>query len=215
MKKYLGFFLLAFSLASEAQFSYSQFALQVSQTQVNPIPKLYQRNMGVILGLQKGASTFIEFGGEAHWRKISLRKPRITGATVSMEYNFGDHVVGYKAGGWMKQGRINFTYGANLVYFTDFKGLAQYGVNPAIGFRLAGFHLTNGFNILMGDNELEGPNTLYLSLRYYFPVRNKFVWDRREQEKRKRDRERAREKRHRDNENKEEEKKGLRKLLRL
>ena len=157
MKKYLFLFLLVLSLTSDAQFSYSH-ALPGAPQWANPIPKLYQRNMGVVLGLQKGAQTFIEFGGEAHWRKISLRKPRITGATVSMEYNFGDHVVGYKAGGWMKQGRINFTYGANLVYFTDFKGLSQYGVNPAIGFRLAGFHLINGFNILAGDSELEGHN---------------------------------------------------------
>ena len=88
-------------------------------------------------------------------------------------------------------------------------------MNPAIGFRLAGFHLINGFNILAGDSELEGPNTLYLSLRYYFPVRNKFVWDRREQERRKRDRERAREKRQRGQADDNEEKKGLRKLLHL
>lgn len=212
MKKYLAFvFFISFSLAANAQ--HQMPVVNTGYFTGLPIPKLYQRNTGVILGLQKGRSTFIELGAEAHWRKISLRKPRITGATVSMEYNFGNHVVGYKAGGWMKRGRINFTYGANLVYFTDFKGLSQYGVNPAIGFRLAGFHLTNGFNILTGNSELEGPNTLYLSLRYYFPLRNKFTWDRREQEKRQR--ERAREKRKRENEKEEGEQKSLRKLLHL
>ena len=31
---------------------------------------------------------------------------------------------------------------------------------------------------LAGDKELEGANTLYITLRYYFPVKNKFTWDR-------------------------------------
>ena len=213
-KTFFIFSFLLFSFASGAQYAFRSFNGESRFSAVSsPIPKLYQRNFGMVLGLQKGRSTFVELGGEMHWRKISLRKPRITGATVNMEYNFSNHVIGYKAGGWMKQGRINFTYGANLVYFTNFKGLERYGVNPAIGFRLAGFHLINGFNILAGDPELEGPNTLYLSLRYYFPLRNKFVWDKREQEKRRRERERQREKSEKEKEG--DEKKGLRKLLHL
>lgn len=205
--------LMAFSLAADAQYSFGSYH-ERPVAPINLIPKLYQRNSGIILGLEKGKSTFIELGGEMHWRKVSLRNPRITGATASMEYNFSNHVIGYKAGGWMKQGRINFTYGANLVYFTDFNGMNRYGINPAIGFRLAGFHLINGFNILTGDTgdkEMAGPNTLYLSLRYYFPLRNKFIWDRREQEKRKKQRERDKQKKQ--DEEKDTEKKGLRKLL--
>jgi hypothetical protein len=102
-----------------------------------------------------------------------------------MEYNFRNHVVGYKAGLWMKRSRINFTYGGNVVYFSNFKGLQRYGVGPSIGFRLAGFHLINGYNFLAGDKELEGANTLYMSLRYYFPIKNKFTWDRKTMMKKK------------------------------
>lgn len=144
--------------------------------------KLKQRNHGVILGLQRGRSTAIELGGEAHWRKISLKDPQIIGATANMEYNFSEHMVGYKAGMWMKRGRVNLTYGGNVGYHTDFKGRNIYSVGPAIGFRMLGLHLINGYNFQMGDTETvkdggTGVNKLYMSLRYYFPLENKFVWD--------------------------------------
>jgi hypothetical protein len=184
--------------------SYNSFSL-------SSIPaKLRQRNYGMILGLQRGASTAIELGGEAHWRKISLRNPVITGASANLEYSFGNHVIGYKAGVWRKQGRVNLTYGANVAYFTNFKGLHKYGGGPAIGFRLAGFHFINGYNFLGGDKELKEVNTLYVTLRYYFPLQNKFTWDKKspkqkEREKRKKQRKKSKKK--------QEEKKGLKKLF--
>jgi len=164
--------------------------------------KLMQRNHGIIIGLQRGSSTAIELGGEAHWRKISLKKPNIIGATANMEYDFSQHMVGYKVGGWMKQGRINFTYGANLGYHTDFKGRNIYTAGPAIGFRLLGLHLMNGYNFQAGDTKTEkgegsGVNKLYMSLRYYFPMQNKFVWDKptkKQKEKAKAKKQRQREK---------------------
>lgn len=144
--------------------------------------KLRQRNHGVIVGIQRGRSTAIELGGEAHWRKISLKDPHIIGATANMEYDFSQHMVGYKAGMWMKRGRVNLTYGGNIGYHTDFKGRNIYTAGPAVGFRLLGLHLINGYNFQMGDTEVDkdggtGVNKLYMSLRYYFPLENKFVWD--------------------------------------
>src|SRR5688500_18592257 len=59
--------------------------------------KLFQRNLGMIAGVQRGKNTAIELGGEAHWRKISLLKPHVFGATANMEYNFSSNVIGYKA----------------------------------------------------------------------------------------------------------------------
>lgn len=169
--------------------------------------KLFQRNTGVIVGLQKGNSTLFEFGGEAHWRKISLLKPYLIGATANMEYNFADHVLGYKAGLWMKRGRINLTYGANAGYFTNFNKEHRFGFGPSVGFRFLGLHIINGYTFLSKDNISNNikngstsvpVNTLYMSLRYYFPVENKFSWDRqtlkkkkarkKEREKNKRDR---------------------------
>ncbi len=151
---------------------------------------LYQRNTGMILGLQKGKYTSIELGGEAHWRKISLLRPRIVGVTANMEYNFEENVVGYKAGVWAKKGRINLTYGANLSYFTDFNNRYLVGIGPSIGFRFFGFHIINGYNFFVIEKKQKEAlplpaNTLYMSLRYYFPVQNKFTWDRETMKKKK------------------------------
>lgn len=154
------------------------------------VPKLQQRNYGAIISIQRGRITAFEMGGEMHWRKIGLRKPRIWGATANIEYSFGQHLVGYKAGVWRKQGRVNLTYGANLAYFNNFNGGHQFGIGPSVGFRLFGLHLINGINILAGNMDKDksstasmGANTLYMSLRYYFPLQNKFVWDRKDKKK--------------------------------
>jgi hypothetical protein len=174
--------------------------------------KLFQRNHGAIIGLQRGAITSIELGYEAHWRKLSLRDPHIIGASTNMEYNFGNHILGYKAGMWMKRGRVNLTYGGNLVYFTDFEGQHRYGIAPAVGFRLLGFHLINSYNLLAGDKEMDKVNTLHMSLRYYFPVQNKFTWDRKTMKKKAaKKKERAKRKKVRQTAN--EDKKGLRKFI--
>ena len=177
MKIALCLFLLVASFFAHAQFLFTNHQT-FSNTHTPPARKLYQRNSGAIIGLQRGAITSFEMGAEMHWRKLAFRKPKITGATANIEYNFGHHVLGYKAGVWRKAGRVNLTYGGNLVYYTDFNGQERYGLGPAVGFRLAGFHLTNGYNILFGDKEFKDVNTLYMSLRYYFPVENKFTWDR-------------------------------------
>ena len=176
--------------------------------------KLYQRNRGAIIGLQRGAVSAIELGAEAHWRKLSLTNPTIIGATANLGYNFGHHTIGYQAGMWMKRGRVNLTYGGNLLYYSNFKGLHRYGIGPAVGFRLAGFHLINGYNFLAGDKELEGANTLYITLRYYFPVENKFTWDRKTMKKKKeRKREREKKKKQKEEEKENGERKGLKKLF--
>jgi hypothetical protein len=189
--KALLFSLLFVSTIASAQFVTnhltSETAIKTPEAlAVNALPlferKLYQRNTGAIVGLQKGNSTSIELGYEAHWRKISFRKPHVIGATTNLEYNFGDNVIGYKAGMWMKRGRVNLTYGANVSYFTDFKEGHRFGIGPSVGFRFVGLHLINGYNFLTKDNasEKETPievNSLYMSLRYYFPVTNNFTWD--------------------------------------
>jgi hypothetical protein len=172
------------------QYMLPQEAGSASGTKYYPLPKLRQQNYGAIIGLQRGNSTAIELGAEMHWRKIGLKKPTIWGATTNLEYSFSENVIGYKAGVWRKQGRVNLTYGANLGYFTDFKGGHQVGIGPAVGFRVLGLHLVNGYNILLGNmsEPKDGgsparANTLYMSLRYYFPLENKFVWDRKDKGK--------------------------------
>lgn len=199
MKVYLFVLSLLFSCFASAQVAYHFASAKTATNAYEVMPlytsrlfqrKLFHTNTGMIIGLQKGNSTSIELGGEAHWRKISFRKPRIIGATTNMEYNFGDNVLGYKAGMWMKRGRVNLTYGANVSYFTNFKEGHRFGIGPSVGFRLAGLHLVNGYNFLTRDKS-EGKetsvevNALYMSLRYYFPVNSSFTWDRKTMKKKK------------------------------
>jgi hypothetical protein len=220
----LGFcFILLFILSStlHAQFTWASYTGHEPSSLYNnqplklerpPYAKLFQRNYGAIIGIQRGKTTSFELGGEAHWRKLSLKKPHIIGATANLEYNFRDHVIGYKAGMWMKRGRVNLTYGANLVYFTDFEGKSRYGIGPSVGFRLLGLHLVNGYNFLAGDKDLNNVNTLYVSLRYYFPIENKFTWDKKtkkKKEREKRQRIKAREKKRNEREKNKEEKPSL------
>lgn len=200
------------ALAGNKLFTASPIAYAAS----SPLPKLYQRNYGAIIGLQRGRYTSFELGAEAHWRKMSLRKPRILGATANMEYNFGNHVMGYKAGMWMKQGRVNLTYGANVMYFTDFNDKNSFGIGPSVGFRFLGFHFLNGYNFLTRskseNDEKPEPlkaNTLYVSLRYYFPVQNKFTWDRRDKEKWQKQKAKAKRKRQREKEKNKDDNKKL------
>lgn len=207
--KVLLFVFLVFTLQLHAQPSYNFASLKdpVINSAIELQPalthfakrKLFQRNTGMIIGLQRGKFNSLELGAEAHWRKISLFKPHIIGATTNLEYNFENNVVGYKAGIWMKRGRINLTYGANISYFTDFKEGNRFGFGPSVGFRLLGLHLINGYNFLTKNtSKPDAPpievNSLYMSLRYYFPVNNKFTWDRKTMKK-KRERKKAREER--------------------
>jgi hypothetical protein len=185
IKFLFSYLFLLLSIVSKGQHIFTPVSWQQSTFTGNHIKageaKLFQRNHGMIVGLQRGKFTTFELGGEIHWRKIRLTKPHLLATTANMEYNFGDNVIGYKAGVWAKRGRINLTYGANLVYFTDFDK-SRYGIGPSIGFRLLGFHLVNGYNFLAGDKELDKVNTLYISLRYYFPLDNKFTWKKKDKE---------------------------------
>lgn len=150
--------------------------------------KLFQRNYGAILGVQRGKATFFEFGSEIHWRKVRLSNPRLIAATANVNYNIADNVLGYQAGFWTKRGRIALTLGANAGYYTDFnKG--SFAIGPAVGFRLLGFHLTTGYNHLFnkGISEITGQkslsdkvNSFHIGLLYYFPLDNKFSWNKKD-----------------------------------
>jgi hypothetical protein len=164
--------------------------------------KLYQRNYGVILGLQRGQATFFEFGSEIHWRKVRINNPRLMAATANVSYNLADNVLGYQAGFWAKRGRIALTLGANAGYYTDFNKGSLF-VGPAVGFRLLGFHLTTGYNYLFskGVSEVAGEpslsdkvNNFHIGLRYYFPLDNKFRWSKKDKEDKDKDKEKTKKK---------------------
>ncbi|MDO1447528.1 hypothetical protein Q0590_14765 [Rhodocytophaga aerolata] len=191
---------LAFTIAGKAQYAshytsartYTPGSLAVSKFDILDAQaakaKLFQRNYGVILGVQRGKSTFFEFGSEIHWRKVRLTNPRLIAATANVTYNIADNVLGYQAGFWTKRGRIALTLGANAGYYTDFDH-GSFAVGPAVGFRLLGFHLTTGYNYLFnkgvaettGEKRLaDKVNNFHIGLRYYFPLDNKFSWNKKD-----------------------------------
>ncbi|MDQ3393494.1 MAG: hypothetical protein M3512_05210 [Bacteroidota bacterium] len=131
-----------------------------------------KRTYGMIAGVERGQYTFMELGVEKHWKKIRLVHARTVGANANMEYNFGNNILGYNAGAWIKTGRVDLTYGATLNYITDFEK-SRYGFGPQIGFRLLGLHFVNGYNFLLGNKELNQVNKFYVGLRYYFPLQSK------------------------------------------
>jgi hypothetical protein len=138
----------------------------------SPEFKIQARSYVFLIGIQRGKYTFLELGAEKHWTKVRLIHQRTYALGGNMEYNFGKNVLGYKISAWTKVGRLNFTYGVNLCYFTDFDH-SRYGAGPAIGFRLLGFHLINGYNFTFGNSELVNYNKLYITLRYNFPLDKK------------------------------------------
>ncbi|CAN5476557.1 hypothetical protein BH23BAC1_BH23BAC1_35090 [soil metagenome] len=131
-----------------------------------------KNSTGMIGGIERGNFTYMELGIEKHWKVIRFKNARTLAANANLEYNFGNHLLGYNVGGWMKHGRVDLTYGFNLNYITDFE-LNRYGMGPQIGFRLMGLHFVNGYNFYyLGDKELQNVNKLYVGLRYYFPLQS-------------------------------------------
>lgn len=179
MKNFCKLFSLTVLLLFISSFAFAQLSFQPKvKPALSPLHitlpdfKISAKSYGMLLGVQRGKFTFLELGVERHWSKVKLIKPKTYSLGANMEYNFGNNVLGYKLSGWMKIGRVNLTYGANICYYTNFDQ-NRIGLGPAIGFRLLGFHLVNGYNFTVGSDEFKEFNTLYVSLRYFFPLDKK------------------------------------------
>jgi hypothetical protein len=142
---------------------------QESSSFWNKIPryKFDVSKYGPYLGLQRGKYNNVEFGFEYQWKKIQLIKPYIHSFHGGFNYNLYNNVLGYELGYWFKQGRLNLTYGANLVYRTNYS-LNAVGFTPVIGFKFSQLHLQTGYNFLSKDSKLISSNDFFVSLRFVF-----------------------------------------------
>lgn len=131
------------------------------------------RKSGPYIGYQKGHFSNIEVGYEFLWKKIKLVKPVTHSLHLGMSYNLFNNVVGYEFGYYNKIGRINFTYGLNTIYYSDFIH-NKIGFSPVIGYKLFGFHLQAGANIFSISPNFKTTNKLFLSLRFFI-LRNRDV----------------------------------------
>jgi len=172
----IAFFCLGFSSTLFSQRAFvTPAAYQIPSSVISrnsPPIELYTRGFGAVIGVQQGRHTFFELGAEANWRTIRLSHPVTYGVGGNAEFNFGQGVLGWKAFGWMRPGRLNFTYGANLVYYTNFEQ-SRFGAGPSLGYKLLGFHFIAGANLLAGSREMNQYNPFYFTIRYYAPIHKK------------------------------------------
>lgn len=121
---------------------------------------------GPYIGLQKGPFMNLEIGYEYQWKKVKFIKPTSNSLHSGISYNYFNNVFGYEVGYYNRTGRANFTYGINAVYLTDFVH-NRFGITPVIGYKLFGFHLQAGYNLLTPLTNFKNVNGPFLSLRFF------------------------------------------------
>jgi hypothetical protein len=129
--------------------------------------KINLHKFGPYIGLQRGAYTGLEFGAEYQLKTLAWVKPTTQAAHFGFNYNLYHNVLGYDLGYWMKRGRFNLSYGANLIYRTDYSRSAL-GFTPVIGFKLSQLHFQTGYNFLMTSVPPKAVNGFFVSLRFVF-----------------------------------------------
>jgi hypothetical protein len=139
--------------------------------------KIKTSRYGLLLGVQRGKTTFFEMGVQKHWKNISIEKSRMYALSAVVDYNYEHNILGYQAALWTKKG-VDLTYGINTAFFSNFEH-HKFGAGPVVGFRFVGFHLTTGYNFLVSTspaaaNTLNNVNNLYISLRYFIPTDVKY-----------------------------------------
>jgi hypothetical protein len=138
--------------------------------------KITIRKTGPYIGIERGKYSLIEFGGEMQWKKVKWIKPTTNAIHTGMNYNFENNVLGYDVGYWIKTGRLNMTYGANLCYRTDFTH-DRVGFAPVIGYKLAQFHFQTGYHFLNRVPNFTTTNTFFVSLKLVLVNNRKIDFD--------------------------------------
>ncbi|AHM60010.1 hypothetical protein D770_08735 [Flammeovirgaceae bacterium 311] len=128
--------------------------------------KVYQSSRGILLGYERGRMDMVQVGYHSNWKKIRLKKPVIRSTEAFLEYAPFNNVLGLKAAYWQRHGRLKFTYGGHVGYFTDFDE-GSVSIGPSAGFRLLGFHGQLGYNLFV--NPEVDANRLYLSVSFFIP----------------------------------------------
>lgn len=139
-----------------------------------PPLEIHVKKTGPYFGYERGRFDVFELGAERMWKKIKLIKPKTHGAHLGFNYNFFEHVLGFEAGYWQKEGRLNLTYGGSLVLRTNFEE-ERFGISPALGYRIFGLHLQAGYHLLSPSSTFTNTNNFFIRLRFTFV--NDRDWD--------------------------------------
>ena len=170
MRSLIYLFTFCYSLAS-----YSQ-GFEATLNKKEPLLKIIKS--GPYLGLQRGKFNNIELGYEFQKKTVKLIKPITHSASIGFDYNLTENILGFSAGYWLKRGRLEFTYGANLLFKSDFSQ-NRIGVSPTVGHKFSLAHLQIGYNILAPFNTFKNTNTLFVSLRVVLMNNRNFEWRKR------------------------------------
>ncbi len=137
---------------------------EVKKEKKDPLLKVTVQKQGVYFGVQQGLQTIGELGGIYQYKRVKLKKPITLGATLGIDYNLPENVMGFNLGAWRKSGRIKFTYGANVLLRTNFS-TERIGLGPAIGYKFSLLHLQAGYTFLSNRNAFD-TNELFILLRF-------------------------------------------------
>ena len=155
---------------------------QQKPTKKEPLVKISVRKSGPYFGLQQGAYTFAEIGGEMQYKRVKLKQPTTYAVNAGGLYNITNNVFGINAGGWQKSGRFDFTYGVNFAYRTDFKQ-SSVGFGPVVGYKVFGFHFLAGYDFMSNRKSFAETNTLYVAARFLLVTDRKTKWEWRKRNK--------------------------------
>jgi hypothetical protein len=133
------------------------------------IPAISITGYGLSAGINQGHFTSFEIGIEKYWKQVKLLNPRTTAISANIMYYPWQGVAGLSSNFWMRKSRYGLTYGASGAYFNDFETHSRVAIGPTLGWRFLGLHIGAGYNLLIGDKELTGVNSLYFFGRYYLP----------------------------------------------
>jgi hypothetical protein len=115
--------------------------------------------------LQRGEYLILELGVEQQWKKIKLKTAKTQALSTGFNYNFKYNVLGYDAGYWIKPSRVGLTYGANVIFRTNFDE-NRVGIAPVVGYKLYGFHFQTGYHFLTPASNFDETNRFFISLRF-------------------------------------------------
>lgn len=119
-----------------------------------PESKLVMVKYGPFLGLEQGSYMNIHFGLERQVKQLKLVKPNTWAVNTQFDYNFKRSMAGMQAGFWFKTSRVDLTYGARLVWQTDFDH-HRVGISPNIGYKILQAHFQLGCNLLSRNDQME------------------------------------------------------------
>ena len=123
------------------------------------------KKRGVYIGYERGLYDVLQFGMELQRKKMAIKEINTNALCFGFGYNLKYNILDYSISYWHKQGTFGLTYGADVIFLTDFKK-SNFGIAPVFGFRFSGFHLQTGYKFLSKAKTDVESNNFFIRLRF-------------------------------------------------